>query len=401
MNKSLRFCSLLTCVLLAGWACAGGPDGVQFKLAQVPLAVGPMAGLPELADVNGDGNLDVVLACGPCCGAEPSPESGHVQILLGDGTGELSYSDAAIKVGDTALRVAVGDLNGDDHLDIVCIQHSSYEAMVLFGNNSGKYSSDRSTTFPLHTGRQAHVHSVVIADANNDGFNDIMASLINDHAIAVHLGDGKGKFQAAMAQPFFAMLHPYEQLNALDMNADGNIDIVCTDLRGNGITLLLGSGTGMFSPSTGFKLEAHSPIEVSERPISSALGDFDEDGKLDIIAHLDDGKGVVLMLNRGKGTFTPASGMPMSMSAATSSIRVTDIDGDGRLDVVTGSVSSETVSIRLGRGDGSFHAQFALNSNGGDPAVAIGDMNGDGLPDIVTGNYTSGNVSVLLNRGRE
>src|SRR5262245_32460967 len=59
-----------------------------FKMAPgSPIRVGPMAGDPVIADSNQDGNLDIILACGTCCGSQPDPSSGHVQVLLGDGRG--------------------------------------------------------------------------------------------------------------------------------------------------------------------------------------------------------------------------------------------------------------------------------------------------------------------------
>ena len=107
------------------------------------------------------------------------------------------------------------------------------------------------------------------------------------------------------------------------------------------------------------------------------------------------------MLRTGGTSFKPAPNMPIPMSAPTGSIRAVDLDGDGLLDIVTGSQRGGEVSVRLGKGDGSFRAPFALDCKGDSPYVAIGDMNGDGLPDIVTGNYDGGSVSVLLNQGRK
>jgi hypothetical protein len=72
----------------------GGASGsmrqpVFATVAGSPIPVGPMAGEPAVGDCNNDGNTDIVLACGTCCGSRPSPESGHVMVLLGNGRGEF------------------------------------------------------------------------------------------------------------------------------------------------------------------------------------------------------------------------------------------------------------------------------------------------------------------------
>ncbi|MEM7200024.1 MAG: VCBS repeat-containing protein [Planctomycetota bacterium] len=369
------------------------PTPPRFELAAPPLPVGPMAGLPEAADVNHDGHLDVVVACGPCCGMDPSPDAGHVQILLGDGAGRLRYAGDAVPVGETALRVAIGDVNGDGHADVASIQHSSYDASVILGDGLGGFATRPDLTFPLAQGDSPHVHSVTLADVNHDGHLDFLATLISDHAIAVHLGDGKGHFRPALGQPYFAHRHPYEQLTVCDLNGDGHPDLACTDVRGNGITVLVGSGTGMFAPSRGFRLEAHTPIAGAERPTALALGDFTGDGCPDVVATIDESPQVVVLANDGHGEFQQVGQEALTTAQPTYGVRVADLNGDGRLDFVTGGAA-----VSLGHGDGTFAASRALTGGGTAPQVAIGDFDGDGRPDIVCSSYSDGTVAVLLNR---
>lgn len=83
-----------------------------------------MPGEPTLVDLDADGDLDVVLACGTCCGSSPHADSGHVMVLLGDGKGQLqSAAGMPVKVGASVRKVAVGDVNGDGRLDVVAAQH--------------------------------------------------------------------------------------------------------------------------------------------------------------------------------------------------------------------------------------------------------------------------------------
>jgi hypothetical protein len=360
-----------------------------------PVEVGPMPTRPVLVDMDADGDLDVVLACGPCCGRDPDPRSGHLQVLYNDGAGVLSPRRSPIKLLDSALGVAVGDINNDGRPDAVAYHHASYEAGVLLGDAEGGLG--RPAYFTLHPGASAHVHSLVLADVNHDGNLDALATLVDDHALSVHLGDGAGRFAPALAQPYFAHRHPYAQLNVLDLNHDTHPDVLLTDVRGNGLTILHGSGTGMFASSRGFSLEAHTPVTGAERPMAAAVGDVDNDADPDAILAIEEAALAVLMLNDGTGEFVE-TGAPLELAAPTTGVTLADLNNDGALDLISDGTAGGAFGYRLGLGDGRFAPPQGVDSLGEDPSVGVGDMNADGRPDIVVANYDSGTVVVLLNQ---
>lgn len=367
-----------------------------FELAEAPIPVGPMAGVPTLADLDGDGDLDVAVTCGPCCGMSPDPRAGHIQVLLNDGQGKLMFADERIKLGETALTCAAGDLNHDGTPDLVVQHHSSYDVAVLIGRGKGRFLPP--SMFTLHDGDSPHVHAIALTDVNNDGHLDITATLVDDHALSVHLGDGTGSFQPALGQPYFAHRHPYMRLNMTDINADGHVDTVLTDVRGGGLTVLVGSGTGMFASSRGFSLDAHTPLSIAERPLACDLADLDGDGDLDAVAFADESPTAVAVHNSGGGRFVEGTS-PIALGVPTTGGRLADIDGDGEIDIIASGTMTSEISINLGM-DGGFQMPFTVDALGGNPQVAIGDMNGDGALDVVTGNYVGGTVSVLLNQSR-
>src|SRR5262245_22051257 len=84
-----------------------------------PVAVGPMAQKLLVADLNGDGNPDVVLTCGGTTQGKPDPEQGFVAVLVGDGRGGFRLAQPLIPIGADGLKAAVGDLNGDNKPDVV------------------------------------------------------------------------------------------------------------------------------------------------------------------------------------------------------------------------------------------------------------------------------------------
>lgn len=389
--------SVLALSLVGTPSCLDGSSSpVHFEALGDPIPVGPMAGAPVLADLDLDGDLDVAVVCGPCCGRDPDPESGHVRILLNDGSGNLTYAGQPVKIGETSLGAAVGDINGDGVPDLACYQHSSYDIAFLIGKGDGSF--ERPTYFSMKDAGDPHVHSIALADVNNDGYDDALATLVEDHALAVLLGNGKGGFERAPHQPYFAHRHPYSQLEIEDITGDGNLDACMTDMRGNAITILAGMGNGTFLTSNGFTLEGHTPINAFERPMALQLGHLNKDNYPDAVVIADESAQALVMLGDGEGNLVE-SGSQIRLAVPTTGLRLADINADGITDIITGGVGvrrESRISITLGKGDGTFERSFPFETGGDSPSPAVGDLNGDGLPDIVTGNYDSGNISVLI-----
>ena len=91
--------------------------------------------------------------------------------------------------------------------------------------------------------------------------------------------------------------------------------------------------------------------------------------------------------------------LPLDTGASPFSVAMGDLNGDGRPDLVTANRNSNTVSVLLGNGDGTFGAKLDYGTGVQPASVAIGDVNGDRKPDLVTANGVSNTVSVLLGHG--
>lgn len=358
-----------------------------------PLYVGPMAGRPTTGDVDGDGNQDVVVACGTCCGSPASPKSGHIVVLLGDGKGGFRDAEGSpIKVAPSVRKVALGDLNQDGSLDIVAAEHDSYEITVLLNNGRGTFkraASDRTMAFK---GPRPHTHDIALADVNNDHALDVLTTNANDGSISVLLGDGKGGFTPAEGSPVQAGRHPYDAIATADLNGDGAVDLVVPDLRGNAIVVLFGDAKGGFAPAAG------SPVAVFTRPVYVAVADANGDGRLDIFATHDDVGVVDVLLGVGQGGFAEAAGAPIRLAAPVWGIVPNDLNRDGKVDLVLGTNDTSSLVVLLGDGKGGFAEQpNAVLKGGACPShTAMADFNGDGRLDIVSGNYESGDVSIFL-----
>ncbi len=152
--------------------------------------------------------------------------------------------------------------------------------------------------------------------------------------------------------------------------------------------------------AVGFQTAQSYPVGTN--PMAVALGDFNGDSKVDLAVvnfgdpTVNDNGSVSILLGNGGGTFQPANNVVAGTNP--SSIAVGDFNGDGRVDIVTVN-SDNTVSALLGNGDGTFRAHVDYGTGSGPDFVAVGDFNSDGRPDLVVTNSSGGSVSVLLGNG--
>jgi FG-GAP-like repeat/FG-GAP repeat len=396
---SSKGAACLGLAVLGGWVI--GPafakvdawSAMRFEPAPgSPFFVGPQTGRPVAADVDGDGKLDIVVACGACCGARPEPTGGHVATLIGDGRGSFELVPDPNKIGPTALRVAVGDFNEDRKLDVVVIEHSTYNAHVLLGDGTGQFTPAPGSPFLTMQGDRPHTHDVATGDVNGDGHLDIVTTNANDNVISVLLGDGHGAFKPSQGSPFKAGIHPYEGLTLRDMDGDKVLDIVIANLKGNAVAALRGDGHGAFAMMPGL------PIKLGERPGCSTAGDLNGDGRPDIVTTHDDVGLVDILLADGRGGYAPAPGSPVKIEQPVWGVAIADIDGDGRADLALGCVGSG-VLLRRGDGTGKLSEEsLRLPAGRGSCYVLVADFDKDGRPDLATGNYESGDVTVLLRK---
>jgi RHS repeat-associated protein len=165
--------------------------------------------------------------------------------------------------------------------------------------------------------------------------------------------------------------------------------------------------TGDGSSTAPLGLPAESPsaqwlfpgeyIPVGRGPYSLAAADLNGNGILDAVTANYDDNTVSVLIGRGDGSFEPQTAF--EVGAGPYSVAVADINGDGIPDLVTANYNDNTVSVLAGRGDGTFEPQTTFEVGGGACSVAVADLNDDGIPDLVTANYNDNTVSVLVGRG--
>ena len=260
---------------------------------------------------------------------------------------------------------------------------------------------------------------VVTADFNNDGILDLAAAYAGSNmvipdpgtgAVGVRLGNGDGTFGSAINS---AVGHSPTSLAVGDFNADGKLDLVTGDYNYGGtttdVTVLLGNGNGSFQ--TPASIDLSYPGGFFGNGVESvAVGDFNADGKLDLLAVANyygvnflsyDFQGVgAVLLGTGNGTFEEPRWSYLNPGYTTSAV-VDDFNGDGKLDIASVSYGyyfdAGYLTVSLGNGDGTFgYPTFTSRYEGGESLVAS-DLNNDGHVDLATANYHG--TAVFLGTG--
>jgi hypothetical protein len=184
-----------------------------------------------------------------------------------------------------------------------------------------------------------------------------------------------------------------------DLNGDGIPDLAATGAFGVGV--MLGTGDGTFRPRVNFSTGAQSQ--------DLAAGDFNSDGRVDLAVSLNSPQfSLALLAGNGDGTFN-APVMFDNTAALDDSpaIVATDLDNDGRLDVVLAHmlscfvspcVATRNITVMLGFGDGTFQTPLEIGVGTGMSRIAVGDFNSDGIKDLgIAGDQSQ--VYVLLGIG--
>ncbi|GGJ47958.1 FG-GAP repeat domain-containing protein [Deinococcus roseus] len=231
--------------------------------------------------------------------------------------------------------------------------------------------------------------NITLGDVNNDGNLDLLVgySGTNASSVSVLLGYGNGVFDAR--QEINTGTRPFG-LQLHDFNGDGNLDIATANST-NTVSILLGNGNGTFQTKTDYA--------TGNNPLAVTAGDLTGDGKPDlVVSNFQSGSNSIsVLLNTGNGTFQAKT----DYTTGTQPYHVTlaDMNNDGRLDAVTANYGSSTTSVLLGNGDGTFQAKTDYATAANAREVAVGDVNGDNKTDVVVVSSTTSKVSVLLGNG--
>lgn len=388
--------------LLLGGGLLAGCVGFLAVFLPLQLEAEPYTQQVVLGDVDGDGDLDVLLVNT----RRLIPLADNV-LLLNDGNGRFIPSGQPVGGGSTSALFL--DINGDGDLDILL---GGMGGIVVYGKRGDGRFSDLNLRFQGLQTPESGINTAFLGagDLNGDGLTDVFVAGCCGFGVSNEPTPGQTRWIPPANRVLFGSEDGLvdsgqalgtagsEAIDLGDLDGDGHLDAFVGNTQGNGEVMQnslpnevwLNDGSGYFSDS-GQRLG-------QQRTYAVALGDVDGDGDLDALVGNEGAD--ELWLNDGSGRFT-LSAQSWSQKR-TLTVFLADLDGNGHLDAVTGHALTSSFAwwrqAIIWWNDGSGHftqgQKIRYRPNG---AIAVGDVNGDNLPDIVVGELDK--VTVWLNDG--
>ena len=281
--------------------------------------------------------------------------------------------------------LAMGDANGDGKADLVVLD--SFGVRALLGNGDG--------TFQIGASYSARDHendlpvSFAMGDFNGDGISDLVVGTTGA-TIVVLMGNGDGSFQVMREYPVGIQPPPFPGsgigvVAVGDFNQDGKTDIVAADSRNATVCILLGNGNGSF--------QQEADYGVGSSPLSVAVADFNADGIPDLAVANSESDNISVLLGIGDGTFAPARNY--AVGSAPTFLVSADFNGDSKADIAV--ANGANVTVLTGNGDGTFQPGVNSTVPWAPGFLSLADFDADGKQDLVLISHNL--VMVALGNG--
>ncbi len=337
----------------------------------VPLAPAVTTDAMAIGDVNSDGINDVVLTSG--IATDPANQF-SLFVLPGRADGSLAAPVRVdVSLGCWLDAVVIGDVNGDGRNDVV-VGGQGCGAQVFRQTSGGQL-------VPAQLLNRAATQRLRMADLNADGRLDLVGTGGADGNVNVWLQSGSGVLTLHATPTFDAGFT--KDIEIGDVTGDGRPDLIAVvsgSQAGQHVAVLRQNADGSYAAAT--YLAANSTWGAS----AVAVGDLNGDGRKDVVVTTGGNSPTSIGVYYQSPTGSLGAMTPISTYDSPMAVRVADVDGDGRDDVVVSHVGWTHIGVYLQRGDGTlapedlFRAPYgSFNPN----AMAVGDVNRDGRPDIV------------------
>lgn len=324
-------------------------------------------------------------------------------IIFGNPDGILSkqvYLETLNESNDSG-HMALADVNGDGQIDIVR-QAKIYDLSGVEGIEVFLNQGDRNFSAPIThntvnaAGTLDETNAFTIADLDADGLDDIISTQINITAVTVLFGDTETPL--SRVENYAADQQPH-QIRVADLNGDNQLDIVTANGDSNTVSILLNTDTG-FTVATDYTIRDYGAVFRSDDAISAApdslqLRDVNNDGHVDILTANEADNSLSVLLNRGDGSFIESVNYAVGEQPAALTLDDFNQDGFADIAVANSNASNGFISILLNQRNGDFELTLPLPNEavqsfetpGGGGELLVADFNNDGLDDLLSVDY--------------
>ena len=282
--------------------------------------------------------------------------------------------------------VTSGDLNNDGWVDLVVVNEGTNNIGILFGFNYSTFRSPEAYSSDDNLGPV----KIAVGDFNSDGFTDFAVVFCVSSSIGIYLGCDNGSFILTNIYLLGHRVEPFA-IAVGDLNNDSRVDIVVSDFQNNNIYVFLGYGNGSFAMVEIFSSGGSSPLSL-------AVNDLNNDQRLDIVIVNSDTDNVAVLLGYGNGSFSRPEIYSTGQGSEPYCIVLCDLNDDNHFDILVANSGINTVGVLFGYGNGTFHDQVILSTvvSSRPYWVAVGHFNNDDRLDIAVANLNHNNVGILL-----
>ncbi|CAF0997315.1 unnamed protein product [Adineta steineri] len=348
---------------------------------QVTYSTGTQANPEWLAsgDLNNDNRSDIAVA---------NYIANTIGIFLGQGNGSfaimIAYSSGD---GSGPIYLTIIDINNDNVPDIVVANFVSNYIVVLYGLGDGTFLLGK----PYSTGTLSSPQSLAIVDMNKDGQLDIISANVQSNTISILYAFGYENF----GSPTKYLTGDGSQPNSVvvtDINNDGSLDILVANYGTDNIGIFLGYNNGKFNTMIIYSLE------VGSKPFFINVGHFDNDNISDIVVSNSETDNIAILSHYNNGTFTSITTYSTGTRSQPYTIAIGDLNNDNQLDLAITNSGTSNILLLFGCGNGSFTnaISYPLGYNYLPYSLAITNLNQDKWMDIVIASYNADHIQTLV-----